>query len=206
MSKSLNSGAGRASDVQSTSDRQASVSGQKQGCVGGSVSSRTRKQMTTIYSLTAGQQGMALKPKKAKSQKPRGVKASGSGGTKSGSVLSTGKGRGAVHLFPAPVPKLEDTRLPDDASESSDTEDENVESAQLLSRSPQENKLDQFALSPVAPPKKPLIPGVITTPVTDVAITAQCPSPVPDSTHLSSSIPVKQEETAAQTLQVSAKV
>ncbi len=94
MSESLNSDVGRGAGMQSTPDHQASVSGQEQDCVGGSVSSHTRKQTTTTY-LTAGQWEMAQKPKKAKSQKSRGVKASGSGGTKPGLVLSMGKGRGA---------------------------------------------------------------------------------------------------------------
>ncbi len=206
MSESLTSEVGRGVGVQSTPDHQASVSGQEQGPVGGSVSSRTRKQMTETNALTAGQRGMAQKPKKAKSRKSRGVKTSGSGGTKPGSVPSTGKGRAAVRLFPAPLPKPEDTRLPADAAESSDTEDESVGSAYLLSHSPRDSKSDQFAFSLVTPPQEPLIPGGITTTVTDKTVLTRDSSPVPDSARLSSSTPVKQEGTAAQTLQVSAEV
>ncbi len=77
LSESLNSEAGTGAGMQSTPDRQASVSGQEQGSVGGSVSSHTCKQMTKTYALTAGQRGMAQRMKKAKSQKSRGVKASG---------------------------------------------------------------------------------------------------------------------------------
>ncbi len=100
----------RGSDVQSTSDRQASVSGQKQGHVSGAVSSHTCKKMT--YALTDGQRGMAKKQKKAKSRKPLGVKASGSGGAEPGPVSGVGKGKGAVHLFPKPAHQPEDLRLP----------------------------------------------------------------------------------------------
>ncbi len=66
-------------------------------------------------------------------------------------------------------------------------EDESVESAQTISHSPQDNKPDQFALSP---PKEPLIPGDITTAVTDIALSTQDSSPVPDSARPSSSTPV----------------
>ncbi len=58
MSASLNSGAGMSVGVQSTSDRQAPVSGREQGRKKGSVSSRMYKQTTTAY-LTASQQGLA---------------------------------------------------------------------------------------------------------------------------------------------------
>ncbi len=179
--------------MQSTPDCQASVSGQEQGPAGGSVSSRTRKQMTETNALTDGQWGMAQKPKKAKSRKSRCVKTSGSGRTKPGSVPSTGKGRGTVRLFPAPLPKPEDTRLPADAAESSDTEDESVGTAHLLSHSARKSKSDQFAFSPVTPPQEPLILGGITTADTDKTVSTQDSSPVPDSTRPSSSTPVKQD-------------
>ncbi len=162
MSESLNSEAGWGADMQSTPDRQASVSGQEQSRVGGSVSSCTRKQKTLTYYLTASQWEMALRPKKAKSRKSRGVKTSGSGGTKPGSTPGLGKGSGVPRILFEPKPKPEDIRLPADASESSDTDDESVESAQPLSRSPQGSKPDQFALSLVTPPQEPLIPGGIT--------------------------------------------
>ncbi len=206
MSESLNSETGRGAEVLSTPDCQTSASGQEQGSVGSSVSLRTSKQTMLTYYLTAGQQGMALKPNKVKSRKSRGVKASGSGGTKPSSAPSLGKGKGVPRILLEPKPKPDDIRLLADASESSDTEDENVVSAQLLSRSPQESKPDQFALSPVTPPKEPLIPGDITTPVTDIAVSTQDSSSVPGSTRPSSSTPVKQEETTAQILQVSAEV
>ncbi len=99
MSESPNSEAEREYDLQSTSDRQASVSGQKQGHGSGAVSSHTRKK--TTYSLTDGQRGMAQKPKKAKSRKPRGIKTSVSGTTEPGSVFSSGKGRVAARLSPS---------------------------------------------------------------------------------------------------------
>ncbi len=120
----------------------------------------------------------------------------------SGSALSLGIGRGIPRILLEPKPKPEDIQLPADASESLDTEDENVESAQPLSRSPHESKPDQFGLSPVTPPKEPLILGDITTPVIDVAVLTQDSSPVPDSSHPSSSTSVKQEGTAAQILHV----
>ncbi len=83
--------------------------------------------------------------------------------------------------------KPEDIRFPDDASESSDSGDENVKSAQPLSHSPWENKSDQLVLSPETSPQEPIIPGDITTAVTDVAVTTQDSLPVPDSTRLSRS-------------------
>ncbi len=73
-------------------------------------------------SLTACKCGLAQKLKKANACKPRGVKASGSGGAKPGSVSSKGIGRGSVRLLPPPKLDPEDVRLPADASESSDTE------------------------------------------------------------------------------------
>ncbi len=88
---------------------------------------------------------MAQKLKKAKARKSRGVKASGSGGTKPGSVPGAGKGRGAIRLFPAAVPKPEDIRLPASASESLDTEDVSDGDTKPLSHSPRESKSDQFA-------------------------------------------------------------
>ncbi len=179
--------------MKSTLDRQASVSRQEQGSVGGSVSSRTHKQTTTTYFLIAGQHGMPTKPKKGKSWKSRGVKASGIRGIKPGSAPSLGKGRGVPHILLKPKPNPEDIRLPADASESSDTDDESIGSAQPLSRSPQESKTDQFALSLVTPPQGPLIPGGITTAATDQTGSIQDSSPVIDSTRPSSSTPVKQD-------------
>ncbi len=75
MSASLNSGAGTSVGVQSTSDRQTPVSGQEQSCAKGGVSSHMRKRTTTV-SLTTRQQELAQKPRKAKTQKSRDVKAS----------------------------------------------------------------------------------------------------------------------------------
>ncbi len=76
----------------------------------------------------------------------------------------------------------------------------------MLSHSPTESKPDKLALSMVMPPKELLILGDITSPVTDVAVTLQGPSPVSDSTRPRNSTPVKQEGTAAQPFQVSAEV
>ncbi len=149
---------------------------------------------------------MAQKLKKAKARKTRGVKASGSGGTKSGSVPGAGRGRGAVHLFPVTTPKPESVQLPVRSSESSDTEEESDEGTLPPSRSPKEGKPDQLALSPVIPPQGLSTPGGITATVADNPVLTQDPSPVLNDTRPSSSTPVKQEGTATQTLQVSAEV
>ncbi len=109
MPESLNSEAGRGPGMQSTPDRQASVSGQGQGHVGGSVSSRMRKQMTETYALTAGQREMALKPKKGKAGKSKGVKAPGLGETKPGSAPNLGKVTGEPHILLEPKTNPEDT-------------------------------------------------------------------------------------------------
>ncbi len=192
------------SDLQSTSDRQASVSRQKQDHGSGAVSSRTCKQMT--YSLTDGQRGMAKKQKKAKSRKPRGIKTMVSEGTEPRSVSSIGNGRSAASLLPEPVRKPEAVSLPDDPFESDDSEDENAGGAPLLSCSPMESKSDQLAPQMVPPPKESLIPGDVTSLVTNAAVTSQDCSPVHDSACPSSSTPVKQEGTVAQPFEVSANV
>ncbi len=199
-----NSEMGRESDVRSTSDRQASVSRQKQGCGSGAISSRTHKKMT--YSLTDGQRRMAQKPKKAKSRKPQGVKTLVSGRTEPGSVSGTGKGRGTARLFPDPVCQPEHVDLPEDTSGFDDSEDENVGGAQPLSRSPMENKSDQLALPMVTPPNESLIPGDITSLVTKVSVMTQDLSAVPDSAWPSSSTPVQQVVKATQSFDLSAEV
>ncbi len=58
----------------------------------------------------------------------------------------------------------------------------------------------------VTPPKKSLILGDITSLVTNVAVMTQDLSPVPDSARPSSSTPVQQEVTAAQSFKVSSEV
>ncbi len=204
MSVSLNPGAGPSVGMQSTSARQTPVSGQEcgHGKKGGSL--LTHKQ-TTTYSLTTHQQELAQKPRKAMTQKSKGVKTSGSEGAKPGLVPGAGRGRGAVHLLPDSTLKPESVQLPDN-SESSDTDEESEEGTLPPSHSLQESKSDQFALYPVIPPQGTSTPGDITTVVTDNAVSAQDPSPVPNSAQLSSSTPVKQEGTAAQPIEVSVEV
>ena len=145
MSASLNSGAGMSVGVQSTSDHKAPVSGREQGRTKGSVSSRTRKQTTTTY-LTAGQRGLAQKPRKAKTRKAKGVKTSGSEGAKPGLVPGAGKERGVLRVLPTTTLKPESVRLPDN-SESSDTDEESEEGALPPSPSHQESESDCFSLS-----------------------------------------------------------
>ncbi len=130
MSASLNSGAGMSVGVQSTSDRQAPVSGQEQGRTKGSVSSCMCKQTTTTY-LTASQRGLAQKPRKAKTRKSKGVKTSRSEGANPALVPGAGRGRGAVRLLPDTMLKPESVQLPDN-SESSDTDEESEEGTQGL--------------------------------------------------------------------------
>ncbi len=166
------------------------------------MSSRTRKRTTTI-SLTSRQQELAQKPRKAKTQKSKGVKASGSGGAKPGLVPGAGRGRGAVRLLPNTTLKPEAVRLPDNSSESSDTDEESKEGTLPPSHSQQESKSDQFALSPVIPPQGTSTPGDITTTVADSPILVQDSSPVHDDTRPSSLTPAKQEETAVEPLEVS---
>ncbi len=161
--------------------------------------------MTTISLITL-QQGLAQKSRKAKTRKSRGVKASGSGGTKNGSVPGAGRGRGSVRPLLEATLKPESVRLPDNSSESSDTEEESEEGTLPPSHSPKEGKSDQFAFSPVTPPQGLSTPGGITTPVTDNPVLAQDPSPVLNSARPSSSTPVKQEGMAAQHLEVSVEV
>ncbi len=109
-------------------------------------------------------------------------------------------------LFPEVVRQPEHVDLPEDTSGFDDSEDDNVGGAQSLSRSPTENKSDQLALSTVTPPKESLILGDITSLVTDVAVMTEDLSPVPHSGRPSSSIPVQQEVTAAQSFEVSTEV
>ncbi len=202
MSASLNSGAGMSVGVQSTSDHKAPVSGREQGRTKGSVSSRTRKQTTTTY-LTAGQRGLAQKPRKAKTRKAKGVKTSE--GAKPGLVPGAGKGRGVLRVLPTTTLKPESVQLPDN-SESSDTDEESEEGTLPPSHCPQESKSDQFALSLVIPPQGTSTPGDVTTVVTDTPVSAQDLSPVPDDARPSSSTPAKQEGTAAEPVKVSIEV
>ncbi len=78
MLESPNSEATGGSDVQSTSDRQASVWTEAGPWWRGCLFAHSQED---DISLTDGQGGMVMKPKKAKSQKHQGVKTSGSGGT-----------------------------------------------------------------------------------------------------------------------------
>ncbi len=180
MSASLNSEAGGSVGVQSTPDRQAPVSGQEQSRFRRRMWSRTRKQ-TTNQSLTAGHHGMAQQLKKAKTRKSRGVKASGSGGSKPGLVPGAGRGRGAIRLLPVAAPKLESVQLPTDTSESSDTDEESDGGVQSPSHSSKESKSDQFALPQVTLPQGLSTPGGITTTVTDNPVLTQDSSPVLNS-------------------------
>ncbi len=191
--------------MQSTSDCQAPVSRQERERAKGGVSSRTRKQMTT-QSLTGGHCGLAQKLRKAKTRKSKGVKTSGSGGAKPGLVPGAGRGRGSARPLLEATLKPESVRLPDNSSESSDTDEESEEGVLPPSHSQQGSKSDQFALSPVTPSQGTSTPGDVTTMVTDNPALAQDPSPVPDSARPSSSTPVKQGETAAQPLKVSVEV
>ncbi len=77
MSTSLNSEAGPGAGIQSIPAHQASVSGQGSGSGKRNKSWRMRKQ-TETYSLTTLQQTLTPKPRKAKAQKAKGVKTSGS--------------------------------------------------------------------------------------------------------------------------------
>ncbi len=205
MSASLNSGAGPSVGVQSTSDCQTPVSGQERGRGKKGGSSHTHKQ-TMTYSLTTRYQELVQKPRKAKTQKSKGVKASGSGGAKSGLVPGAGRGRGSGHSLLEATLKPESVQIPNNSSESSDTDEESEDGALPPSHLPKGSKSDQFALSPVIPPQGTSTPGDITTTVTDNLVSAQDPSPVPNSARPSSSTPVKQGETAAQPLKVSVEV
>ena len=204
MSASLNSGAGPSVGMQSTSARQTSVSGQESGRGKKGKSLRTPKQ-TETYSLTTRQRELPPKPRKAKAQKAKGVKTSGSEGAKPGLVPGAGKRRGVLRVIPTTTPKPESVQLPDN-SESSDTDEESEEGTPPLSPSLQESKSDQFALSPVIPPQGTTTPGDVTIVVTDAPLSAPDPSPMPDDAWPSSSTPVKQEGTAAEPVTVSVEV
>ncbi len=69
-----------------------------------------------------------------------------------------------------------------------------------------ESKPDQLAPQTVMPPKGSQIPSDVTSAVTDTAVTSQDRPPVHDSARPSSSTPVKQEGTAAQSFEVSSEV
>ncbi len=97
--ESPNSKVAGGSGVQSNPSHQASVSGQKQDGGSDVVSSRTRKK--TTVSLTEGQRGMAIKQKKAKSQKPQGIKTSSSGIEGLSPDLLPVRGRGVGQYSPA---------------------------------------------------------------------------------------------------------
>ncbi len=204
MSASLNSGAEPGAGVQSTSTQPTPVSGQGSGSGKRGRSARLHKQMET-YSLTTRQQKPTPKTRKDKARAAKGVKASGTEGTKSGLVPGAGRGRGLTRLLPTIKPKLESVRLPDH-SESSDPEEGDEGGTQPPSHSHQENKSDQFALSPVIPPQGTSTPGDVTTSVTDTPVLPQDPSPVSNDTLPSSSAPVKQKGTADNAVTVSVDV
>ncbi len=204
MSASLNSGAEPGAGIQSTSFQPTPVSGQGNGSGKRGRSSRSRKQMET-YSLTTRQQKLTPKTRKAKARTAKGVKASGTEGTKSGLVPGAGRGRGLVRLLPTIKPKPESVRVPDH-SESSDPEEEGEGGTQPPSHSNQENKSDQFALSPMIPPQGTSTPGDVTTSVTDTPVLTQDPSPVSNDALPSRSAPVKQEGTADNAVTVSVEV
>ncbi len=121
-------------------------------------------------------------------------------------VLGAGRGRGSGRTLLEAMLKPESVQLPDNSSESLDTDEESEEGALPPSHSPQGSKSDQFALSPVIPPQGTSTPGNIITTVTDYLVSAQDPSPVPDNALPGSSTPVKQEGTAAQPIKVSVEV
>ncbi len=100
---------------------------------------------------------------------------------------------------------MEDVGLPV-TFESDDSEDENLGGTPSPSRSLLGSKSDPLAPQTVTPPKGPQTQGDVTSVVTDTAVTLQDRSPVQGSTHPSSSTPVKQEGTAAQSFEVSAEV
>ncbi len=204
MSASPNSEAGLSVDVQSTSAHQTPVSGQERGRGKKGGSLRTRRQ-TTTYSLTTRQQETPPKTRKAKAQKARGVKTSGSDGAKPGLVLGAGKGRGVLRAALAIAPNVESGQLPD-SFESSDTDEESEEGTPSPSQPLQESKSDQFVLSPVIPPQGTSTPGDVTTVVTDAPVSLRDQSPVLSDARPSSSTPVKQEATAAEPIRVSVEV
>ncbi len=104
---------------------------------------------------------MALKLKKGKTWKPRGVKTSGSGGTEPGSVQVKGEVLFISFLHPCANQKTLDFRvmLPSLLTRKTRMLRVHSHSNALPSRT----RLTSFALSPVTPPKEPLIPGDITT-------------------------------------------
>ncbi len=189
MSASLNSGAETGAGVQSTSTQPTPVSGQGSGSGKRGRSARSRKQ-TETYSLTTRQQKLTPKIRKTKARTAKGVKASGTEGTKSGLVPGAGRWRGLASLLPTIKPKPRSIPLPV-SSESSDQEEEGEASAHLPLHSAQESQPDQFALSPVIPPQGTSTPGDVTTSVTDTPVLPQDPSPVSNDAPPSSSAPVK---------------
>ncbi len=147
--------------VQSTSTQPTPVSGQGSGSGKRGRSARLRKQMEP-YSLTTRQQKQTPKTRKTKARTAKGVKASGTEGTKSGLAPGAGRGRGLTRLLPTIKPKPESVQLPDH-SESSGPEEEDEGGTQPPSLSNQEDKSDQFALSPVISPQGTSTPGDVTT-------------------------------------------
>ncbi len=204
MSASPNSGAEPGVGVQSTSTQPTPVSGQGSGSGKRKKSSRSRKQ-TETYSLTTHQQKLTPKLRKTKARNAKGVKASETKGTKSGLVPGACRGRGVVSLLPNIKPGPESVQLPD-TSGSSDTEEEDEANAHSPSHSLQESQPNRFALSPVIPPQGTSTPGDVTTLVTDTPVLVQDPSPVSNDALPSSATSVKQEETAADPVTVSAEV
>ncbi len=117
MSASMNSEAGLGVGVQSTSAHQAPVSGQESGHGKKGKSLRTCKQMKT-YSLTTCQRELAPNPRKAKVQKAKGVKTSGSDGLRLAwfQVLVRGEESSHYHVIPTTMLKPESVQLPDNLS------------------------------------------------------------------------------------------
>ncbi len=114
MSASLSYGAEHGAGVQSTSIQPTPVSRQGSGSGKRGKSSHSCKQ-TETYSLTTRQQKLTPKTRKAKARNAKGVKASGTEGTKSGLVPGAGNGRGVVRLLPDIKPKPECVQLPDNS-------------------------------------------------------------------------------------------
>ncbi len=112
MSASLNSEAGLGVGVQSTSAHQNPASEQESGGGKKGRSSRMCKQ-TKTYSLTTRQQELAPRYRKTKARKGKGVKASGSEGTKSTwfRVLVEGEESSVFFLLPLPNRKVSNFRI-----------------------------------------------------------------------------------------------
>ncbi len=202
MSASLNSGAGPGAGVQSIPTQSSPISGQRSGS-GTRKRSTCSHKNTETYSLTTRQQ--TPKARKAKARNAKGVKTSGAKGTKSGLVAGIGRGGRAADLLSAIKPDPEDIQLPE-SSGSSEAEGEEEVHTQPPSHSRQESESDQLALTSVIPPQGTSTSGDVTDPVVDTPVVARDPPFVSDDAPQSSSTPVFQERTAAESVTVDVEV